>query len=76
MLFGVGDVVFINKRIVDADNIFSVVDDKIPVGVSSFFEDVELGEIGVENAEYKLRFDVEVAVVEDAELTEVVFIDA
>lgn len=72
MLFGVGDVVFENKRIVDADNIFSVVDDKIPVG----FEDVELGEIGVENAEYKLRFDVEVAVVEDVELTEVVFIDA
>lgn len=63
--------------IVAADaEVVSVVDDFILVKVGSSFEDVEPVDTGVVNRENKMRFDVKVAVVEDAALTDVLFNDA
>ena len=61
--------------VADAE-IVSVVDDLLLVEVGSSIEDVELIDADVENTEERLRFDVDVAVDEDASVTDEVFVDA
>ena len=61
--------------VADAE-IVSVVDDLLLVEVDSSIEDVELIDADVENTEERLRFDVDVAVDEDAAVTDRVFVDA
>ena len=63
--------------IVEADaEIVLVVDDLLLVEVDSSIEDVELIDADVVNTEERLRFNVDVAVDEDAAVTDEVFVDA
>ena len=61
--------------VADAE-IVSVVDDLLLVEVDSSIEGVELIYADVENTEERLRFDVDVAVDDDAAVTDEVFVDA
>ena len=61
--------------VADAE-IVSVVDDLLLVEVDSSIEDLELFDADVVNTEERLRFEVDVAVDEDAAVTDEVFEDA